>query len=199
MNHLKGLAIAAAMAAALLVIAGTGSASATVICKTKASPCASPYTKGTVFNAVLTPGTTAVFKAGFMTIECTEGSGSVEMTNNGSATETVKGITKTLSFGGCNAEFKVLKTGTGEIHWTSKTNGSFTGEGMEVTGSALGVDCIYGGKITSGITLNGGEKPTISINAKVPKISGSFLCSDPGTMTASLTVTEPTPLYVLSS
>jgi hypothetical protein len=198
MNYLKGLAVAAAMAA-VFVVFGAGTASATVICKTKTSPCTSPYLKGTTFNSVLTPGTTAVFKAGFTTIECTEGSGSVEMTTSGSATETVKGVTKTLSFGGCNAEFEVLKTGTGEIHWTSKTNGTFTAEGMEVTGSAFGVDCVYGGKISSGITLNGGTSPTVSINAKVPLISGSFLCSDPGTMTASLSVTEPTPLYVLAS
>lgn len=198
MNYLKGLAIAATMAAVFVVFAA-GTASATVICKTKTSPCGSLYPKGTTFNAVLTPGTTAVFKAGFMTIECTEGSGSVEMTTAGSATETVKGLTKTLSFGGCNAEFKVLKTGSGEIHWTSKTNGSFTAEGMEVTGSALGVDCVYGGKISSGITLNGGTSPTIGINAKVPLISGGFLCANPGSMTASLTVTGPTPLYVLSS
>jgi hypothetical protein len=187
MNHLKGLAIAAAMAAVLLVVAGAGSASATVLCKTKTSPCTSPYLKGTLFKSVLTPGTTAVFKAGFMTIECTEGSGSVETTTSGSATETVKGITKTLGFGGCNAEFKVLKTGTGEIHWTSKTSGTFTAEGMEVTGSALGV------------TLSGGENPTTTINAKVPLISGGFLCANPGAMTASLTVTDPTPLYVLES
>jgi hypothetical protein len=198
MKFLKGLALAAAMAA-VFVVFGAGTASATVICKTSTSPCGSPYLKGTVFNATLTPGTTAVFKAGFMTIECTEGSGSVEMTTSGSATETVKGNTKTLSFGGCNAEFKVLKTGTGEIHWTSKTNGTFTAEGMEVTGSAFGVDCVYGGKITSGITLNGGTKPTITINAKVPLISGGFLCANPGAMTASLTVTNPTPLYVLPS
>lgn len=198
MGYLKGLALAAAMAA-VVVVFGAGTASATVICKTKTSPCGSPYAKGTVFNAVLTPGTTAVFKAGFMTIECSEGSGSVEMTTSGSATETVKGLTKTLGFGGCNAEFKVLKTGSGEIHWTSKTNGTFTAEGMEVTGSALGVDCIYGGEISSGITLNGGTSPTIGINAKVPLISGSFLCANPGSMIASLTVTEPTPLYVLGS
>jgi len=198
MNYLKGLAVAAAMAA-LMIAVGAGSASATVVCKTSTSPCGSPYLKGTLFKSVLTPGTTAVLKAGFMTIECTQGSGSVETTTNGSATETVKGITKTLTFGGCNAEFKVLKTGTGEIHWTSKTSGTFTAEGMEVTGSALGVDCIYGGKISSGITLNGGTSPTISINAKVPLISGGFLCANPGTMTASLTVTEPTPLYVLAS
>ncbi len=198
MKFLKGLAIAAAMAA-VFVVFGAGTASATVICKTSTSPCGSPYLKGTVFNATLTPKTTAVFKAGFMTIECTEGSGSVEMTTSGSATETVKGNTKTLGFGGCNAEFKVLKTGTGEIHWTSKTNGTFTAEGMEVTGSAFGVDCVYGGKISSGITLNGGTSPTITINAKVPLISGGFLCANPGAMTASLTVTNPTPLYVLGS
>lgn len=198
MRYVKGLALVAAVTA-LFVVFAVGTASATVICKTKTSPCGSPYAKGTVFNATLTPGTTAVFKAGFMTIECTEGSGSVEMTTGGSATETVKGLTKTLSFGGCNADFKVLKTGSGEIHWTSKTSGSFTAEGMEVTGSALGVDCVYGGKISSGITLNGGTSPTISINAKVPRISGGFLCADPGQMTASLTVTEPTPLYVLGS
>lgn len=198
MNYMKGLVVAVAMAA-LLVVAGAGSASATVVCKTSPSPCASPYLKGTLFKGTLTPGTTAVFKAGFATIECKEGQGSIETTSNGSATETVKGLTKTLSFGGCNATLNVLKTGPGEIHWTSKTSGTFTAEGMEVTASTLGVDCIYGGKITSGITLNGGTSPTISINAKVPLISGGFLCSNPGTMTASLTVTEPTPLYVLAS
>ena len=198
MKYWMGLAVAATMAA-VLAIFGVGTASATVVCKTKTSPCASPYLKGTVFQSVLTPGTTAVFKAGFATIECSEGQGSVETTTDGSATETVKGITKTLSFGGCNAELTVLKTGQGEIHWTTKTNGTFTVEGMEVRASTLGVTCIYGGAISSGITLNGGEKPTIGINAKVPLISGGFLCSNPGTMTASLTVTEPTPLYVLAS
>ena len=60
MNHLKGLAIAAAIAAALLVVAGTGSSSATVLCKTKSSPCSSPYLKGTLFKGILTPGTTAM-------------------------------------------------------------------------------------------------------------------------------------------
>jgi hypothetical protein len=198
MNYTKGLAVVLAMAA-LMVVVGAGSASATVVCKTSTSPCSSPYLKGTLFKGTLTPGTTAVFKAGFATIECTQGQGSIETTSNGSATETVKGLTKTLSFGGCNATLNVLKTGAGEIHWTSKTSGTFTAEGMEVTASTLGVDCIYGGNISSGITLNGGTKPTISINAKVPLISGGFLCSNPGTMTASLTVTEPTPLYVLAS
>jgi hypothetical protein len=198
MKYSKGLALAALMAAALTIV-GAGSASATVVCKTSTSPCGSPYLKGTLFKGTLTPGTTAVFKAGFATIECKEGQGSIETTSNGSATETVKGLTKTLSFGGCNATLNVLKTGPGEIHWTSKTSGTFTAEGMEVTASTVGVDCIYGGKISSGITLNGGTSPTISINAKVPLISGGFLCSNPGTMTATLTVTEPTPLYVLAS
>jgi hypothetical protein len=198
MKYLKGLALAALMAA-VLAIAGAGTASATVVCKTSTSPCASPYLKGTLFKGTLTPGTKAVFKAGFATIECSEGQGSIETTSNGSATETVKGLTKTLSFGGCNATLNVLKTGAGEIHWTSKTSGTFTAEGIEITASTAGIDCIYGGKITSGITLNGGTSPTISINAKVPLISGGFFCSNPGTMTASLTVTEPTPLYVLAS
>jgi hypothetical protein len=198
MKYLKGLAVAAAMAA-LFVVFGAGPASATVICKTKTSPCSSIYPKGTSFNGTLTPGTTAVFKAGFATIECTEGKGSIESTSTGSATETVKGLTKTLSFGGCNATLNVIKTGSGEIHWTSKTSGTFTAEGIEITAATLGTSCTYGGKISSGITLNGGEKPTIAINAKVAKISGGFLCSDPGTMTASLTVTDPTPLYVLAS
>ena len=198
MNYLKGLAVAVAMAA-LLIAVGAGSASATVVCKTSTSPCASPYLKGTLFKGILTPGTTAVFKAGFATIECSEGEGSIETTSNGSATETVKGLTKTLSFGGCNATLNVLKTGSGEIHWTSNTNGTFTASGLEITASTLGVDCIYGGSVNSGITLNGGTSPTISINAKVPLISGGFLCANPGTMIASLTVTEPTPLYVLPS
>lgn len=198
MKYLKGLVVAG-VGAAFLALAIAGTASATVVCKTSTSPCGSPYLKGTLFKGTLTPGTTAVFKAGFATIECTEGQGSIETTSNGSATETVKGLTKTLSFGGCNATLNVLKTGSGEIHWTTKTNGTFTAGGMEVTAATLGVDCIYGGSISSGITLNGGTSPTISINAKVPLISGGFLCSNPGTMTASLTVTEPTPLYVLAS
>jgi hypothetical protein len=198
MNYMRGLALAVAMAA-LMIAVGPGGAAATVVCKTSTSPCGSPYLKGTLFKGTLTPGTTAVFKAGFATIECTQAQGSIETTSNGSATETVKGLTKTLSFGGCNATLNVLKTGPGEIHWTSKTSGTFTTEGMEVTASTAGIDCIYGGKITSGITLNGGTNPTISINTKVPLISGGFLCSNPGTMTASLTVTEPTPLYALAS
>jgi len=79
MNYLKRLAVAASVAAVFAVV-GAGSASATVICKTSTSPCASPYLKGTLFKGTLTPGTTAVFKAGFATIECTEGQGSIETT-----------------------------------------------------------------------------------------------------------------------
>jgi hypothetical protein len=198
MKYLKAAAVLA-MLAAVVAALGAGTASATVLCKTKTSPCGSPYLKGTLFKSELTPGTKAVFKAGFATFECTEGHGSVETTSNGGATETVTGVTKTLSFGGCNGEVNVLKTGSGEIHWTSKTNGTFAVEGIEVTGSTLGVDCVYGGAVSSGITLNGGEKPTVSINAKIPLVAGGFLCANPGTMTASLSVIEPTPLYVLSS
>lgn len=198
MRYLKAVIAVAVLVAAMAAL-GTGSASATVLCKTSSSPCGSLYPKGTVFHSELTPGTTAVLKAGFATFECTEGGGTVETTTNGSATETVKGITKTLSFGGCNGTVNVLKSGSGEIHWTSKTNGTFAVEGVEVTGSTLGVDCVYGGSISSGITLNGGTNPTISINAKVSLLSGSFLCGNPATMTASMTVTEPTPLYVLAS
>jgi hypothetical protein len=197
-RYVAALAVAAT---AFVAWIGAGTASATVLCKTNTNPCSSPYPKGTVFSGELTGN--AVFHSVIGNFECTKGSGSVETTSSGSATETVKGVTKTLTFGGCNTEIVVLTPGAGgEIHWISGTsNGNFTAEGVQVTSVASGFHCIWGGTVSHAFTFTGGENPTGDSNATIARIggrSGAF-CGSSLEVTGSGVLTSPKPVYVKES
>lgn len=212
MKYVKMLGLTAVAAMALTAFLGAGSASATVLCKTKVTEgCAAAgwsYGVNTTIHATQEKGTTAVLEAGSTTLDtCTTSTVHGFVEKAGDTNSTVSGDIKTLTWGEpgttpCTNTTDTLKIGGLEVHWISGTdNGTLTATGeTEVTINTIFGSCVYGsGKALDLGTITGGSPATIDIHASVPKISGNFACPSTGTWTASYEVTEPTPLYVATS
>jgi len=206
MKHLKMLCLAAIAALAAMALAGAGSASATVLCKTTTTPCSSPYGKGSIFVPSLASGSSNVLEASFeeggeefVLQTCLQTKVKVEIENSGGSTSTVSGPVRELVGGSCAYPMTTLKAGSLEIHHISGTdNGTVTGSFTEVTvNSALFGSCVYGvGTGNDFGTLFGGESPTLKVNGIVKKTGGSIICPSEARWTGEYKVTEPTPLYV---
>jgi len=193
MKHLKMLGLFAMAAAALMAFAGSASA------QTLTAPTGTTYT-GALSSSL---EGSALLKAGFAEITCTTGTvaGSVTTNNN---TEASGSITE-VSFSNCK-EGQTVDTlsSTGTLTILKSTH-AVSGTGTEVTTAVGGISCVYGLGATStalGTATNtevetkAEEKPkedrvTLAISAKLPKISGGFLCASPATWTANYVVTSP--------
>jgi len=200
MKHLKMLGLFAMAAAALMAFAGSASA------QTLTAPTGTTYT-GALSSSL---EGSALLKAGFAEITCTSGTvaGNVTTNNNTEASGSITSV----SFSNCK-EGQTVDTlnnsGTLTItHKTveGKTTYPVTGTGTEVTTAVAGVSCVYGLGATSTALGNATntevetkveEKTvkedwvTLAINAKLPKISGGFLCASPASWTANYVVTSP--------
>jgi len=193
MKYVKMLGLAAVAAMALMAFAG--SASATVL----KDGSGNTLPAGTEINSTLKTGTSALLKAGFANITCTESTVAGKTANAGGASETVKGGITTLAFpnASCNATVHVLSNGELEIHSAGGSNGTLTGKGSEVTVAIGSTSCTYGtGTGTTLGTLKGGSPAVMEVSAKLPKLAGGFLCASPAEWTATYTVTTPSTLTV---
>jgi hypothetical protein len=202
MTQSKMTIVPAILAAAVaVVLAATGTASASVLCKAAESPCseANRYAKGTQLHAVMKEGS-FVMKNEFQTGECQNWTFTSKTLTAGSATEAVEGMNETTEAAPCNGVAIFLRTGGYSIHHlTGTSNGQFTMKSFEVLLKQFGVECRYGGTFEAG-TLIGGNPATYKINASVPKISGGFLCGEAMTLqSGTIEFTTPKPLYVAAS
>jgi len=200
-----GILGSAAVLISLLVL-GASSASATVLCEVNENPCGGEgYDEGTAIEASLSTGSEAVLTAGFGTVKCTgsEIKSKVEKPG-GEAGQVVSGNITTLSFSGCNCTVTTLKTGSLEVSYTSKGNGTATGKSSEVTATCSGVGCKFGTAATGTTlgTVTGGSPATLKAEAKLPWVSGdssNFVCtlgSGTAAFNATYTVNAPKPLFV---
>ncbi|MGN6274963.1 MAG: hypothetical protein ACTHNP_03415 [Solirubrobacterales bacterium] len=197
MKYLKILGLAAVAAAALMAFVGAGTASATTLCKTTSTPCAS---LATTLESSLETGKTAKLEAGGIVLdECSESGVSGTIEEQGS-TVTAKGKVKkeNLTWGTtCTHTTDTLAGGELEVHAiTSSDNGTVTATGFEVTVNTIFGSCIYGFRTEHKDlgTLEGGTTPKLVINTNVPLISGP--CPTTSTWNATYLVTNPKPLYV---
>ena len=201
MRYVKILGLAAITAAALMAVIGAGTASATVLCKNNLNTekCSEIYPAGTkVEGKMIGKGT---LDTSFKSIECGKASGSGEITNAGSSTTTATGGNGIPTFSECNCEVKVLKTGTGEIHWIAGTdNGTLTSNGAEATVNCStifgSVHCIYASSNSHAGTLTGGNPAKEKVVLEIPRLPTSGFCAEEAKLTAEFEVTSPKPLYV---
>lgn len=209
MRYVKSLGVAAVVAAALVTLVGTGTASATVFCKTNPSgsptgticPAGEAYGSGTEIHAVLDPGTKYVTTTSYMTIECTESTFKGGTNQEGDATNTVVISLDTFTVGGCNCDVRILKAGTIETHWISGThNGTVTSNGLEETVSCVTifgtVHCIYLTVNTDIGTLTGGTPATIDATEDISRLPTNGLCDEKAIWHVQYKVTTPATLYV---
>ena len=206
MKRLRMAAVAVVAAVAMAMLAGSGTASATVLYNN-----IEDLPAGSEVSASLKTGSSMLLKAGFANITCSESTFSGLTENTGGSSSTVRGRVSALSIGFCNATvmvgstFDVIKGvgdyGEFEVHHILGTgNGTLTGRAIEITVSLAGTHCVYRplNSIDLG-TITAGNPATIHINAKLPKSSGGFLCANPAEWTATYTVTTPSTLTVSAS
>jgi hypothetical protein len=191
MKHLKMLGLFAMAAAALMAFAGSASA------QTFTAPTGTEYT-GSISASL---EGSALLKAGFAEITCTEGvvGGSITTNNNTHAS----GSISTVHFSSCKEGQTVdtlVETGTLTIN---KSTHVVTGTGVKVTTAVGGVSCTYGLGETSNTlgtaantVVEGVDRVTLAINAKLPKEGGGFLCASPATWTANYVVTTPAGSFI---
>jgi hypothetical protein len=202
MKYLKILGLAAVAAAALMAIAGAGTASATVLCDSATNPCAAKWAAGTQLEFHIQAGTEGIWAAtsGEPTVRCTEGILKAKPSTGG-ALETV-----TMSIGGesefnwnkgCGSgiETKTLEGGKLEIHSISgSSNGTVTATGFSFTTTFLGASCVYTfAEPTDMGTLTGSATgdAVLDINTVFTKKEGSFVC--PLTVTWKENFTQVAP------
>lgn len=200
MQYLKTLGLVAAATVVMFIATCVGTASATVLCTSTTTPCNGKVPWGANVAANLRAGTSAIFEttAGELLTTCTGSSLTGHITNEGSATETVKGAMTGLTWTGCSGSTTTTNLGSFEIHHISGTdNGTFTSFNTTIKLVFLGVTCGY--DTTNGVdlgTLLGGTDPVLVVSAVLPKEVGSFVCPSDIRWTAEYTFTEPASFYV---
>jgi hypothetical protein len=207
MKDLKLFILALATTGTLVMLAGAGSASATVLCKITATPCGSAnhVPAGTLIEAELKAGTAAVLEVPMnRTITCSSGKLIYKTETTGSAASTVTGSTvqwtsQECHTNGTGADIALTILGQFEFHHITGTeNATITAKNIEFWFKYTGPETAWckvkspEGSTDFG-TLTGGASPTIAVNAS---FTTSFLCGMTPAFKAEYTITNPKPLYV---
>lgn len=208
MKYVRMLGLAAVAALVTMASLGSGSASATVLCKTTPIPCPAGWDwgVGTEIHATTGTGDSSVFAttAESTLATCAGSTIKGKTTTTGSATTTVKGNIEAMTFTECTGTVDVIAKGEFEIHYVPKpdnkpnTRGELTVIGTTVTVTTFGVSCVLGtgsgtaiGEMTS---EEGTEAAEIHVKAILPKQEGSFLCPGDVVWTTNYKFTSPKPL-----
>jgi hypothetical protein len=202
MKHVKMLCLGALATAALLALAGAGTASATVICKNNLNTetCSEPWPVGTEGTASLASGTSATLTdtTGNTLNTCTKSTVTGKLQSQGKGAPAFSTLT-TLTLENCFFVTKTVNPGSGELTWIKGTdNGTLVTRNTEVTiNTSLFGSCIYGtGSGTDMGTTVGGNPGSININTIVTRLGTNFACPTTAIFTAKYVATSPTNAWV---
>ena len=165
-----------------------------VLCKTKTTPCNSPYGKNTAVEA---DAVHFSLKAGEATLAtCTGGTLKGNIPLLGGESETFGVPLEQQTWTGCTVLTNTVSLGELEVERIEGTaNGTVRAKGTEVTIGAL--HCIYGFVESTDLgTLTGGSEATLNASATATKTGGSALCPKTATLAVSYKFTKPAPLYL---
>ncbi|HWC48356.1 MAG TPA: hypothetical protein VG448_05695 [Solirubrobacterales bacterium] len=200
MRNLKRLSLAVVAAAfALMMFAGAGTASASVLCSVQQAECptANQWPAGTVLDFSLKAGTSGKLTttAGEIIDTCTGSTLKGTIENAGNSTTAVTGSLGTMTWTGCAFETTTLLPGKLQITNIAGTpNGTVIGDTeTRVTVNSFFGDCIYGAVAGTDLgTLVEGKPATYVANEVIKKLSGSgALCPETAKWIAEYTLTEP--------
>jgi hypothetical protein len=215
MKYVKMLGLATVAAAALMAFVGASSASATVLCTTNpvavptgtTCPANQAEPAGTEIHAVSEGNLVLTTGSEFTEITCKKGTVKGKTSNEGSATETVKGAAETITWEECSTPngactVTTVKPGTLEVHWIEGThNGTLTSTGAEITSNCASIfgniHCIYKAENEDLGTITGGNPATADFESTpVNIIATSGLCPSGPKWDAKYEITTPKPLYI---
>ncbi|MGN6276953.1 MAG: hypothetical protein ACTHNP_13635 [Solirubrobacterales bacterium] len=203
MKYLKMFGLAAVAAAALMALAGAGTASATVLCHSTSTPCAEKWGLGTTLEFTVRPGTSGVWTetGGATVATCPEGEIKGNVARVGSETSTVELSVERFVWKSC-IHTETLENGILEIHGIAGTdNGTVTASGFKFTTVVNGIDCVYGfptATTLGTLTPNAEGHAVLDINTTMVKREGSIICPPSLRWTEEFTQTQPSgaALYV---
>lgn len=201
MSYAKKAFLVAIAALACTAVLGTGSASATVLCKSSPSshicPAADVYGAGTKISAS-SEGELRFKGGGESTImTCTGSSFSASVVDAGSATSVASLGEVDYEFSGCSNPSAHIGNGVMGVAWTSGThNGSATEQlGNRLQWTIFGSKCVY--TMTVPVAVKGGSSATLQFSqTNLVKYEGNLACPEAMKMEASFSVSSPAPLYV---
>jgi hypothetical protein len=208
MKYLRTGGLVVLAAAVAMALVGAGTASATVLCKVKETPCAAAneYPKGTVADGSLPAGVSAKMLTtdGTVVMTCTAATikGTLEVAGGPTETPHSSSSGATLNWSGCTQTMDTIKNGTIEIHHIAGTyNGTVIIKGVETTVNILGASCVYtyGSGVDVGV-LTSGTQPKMDINGVLTKTATSpFICPTTVKGQTEGVLTEPheLPVYVM--
>jgi len=204
-----------AMATAVAMTVGAGSASATELCTENVSPCpaAKKLGVGTTVHAVLKSGTVSRFTTPSGTVTCNATTIQGKTSTAGAAGEPVKMSMSSFTFGGCsydvvgNPPCKVTGApaeGNLELLAGAGGNGSMTlgpGEseaGVEVKCNEMGslIECTFRFPLTQ-LAVSGGNPAHITASETAAAKEG-VLCPLTMKWDATYEVTSPKPLWLVN-
>lgn len=201
MKHVKMLCLAAVAAMALVAVLGTGSASATVLCKIFKQPCpkAEVFPAKTKIKATLRSKTSLVIKDVHEILDTCTGSTIEGLTSNagGGKGVAVEGINETETFTGCTHTVTILEKGKFEVEYTGPTtDGIWEFTNDNVTVEDVGVTCSYGSGTKDEVGIFESDETTENpeldfVEAEFTKIAGSFLCPPTVFFSGEYWITEP--------
>lgn len=138
-------------------------------------------------------------QAGFANITCTAGTISGEFTTNNETH--ASGPITSVSYSNCGSSTITTLNNKGTLTIAKGTH-LVSATGVEITEAALGTSCVYGfgtgtalGTATNTV-VESKDRVTLDFNAKIPKISGGFLCASPASWTGTYAFTSPAPSFV---
>lgn len=203
MKYLKTLSLAALAAMAMVIIAGVGSASATVLCKEDKNPCGSAdFPAGTEIKIEELPENSLLWKWGKTTIdECTKSEIVGKTTNTGGSGSAVVVELSSFTWGSCSHSRELKKLGVMELDYKNGPGSSIGTITLKELEWKDGL-CTYGhpnidiGDVTKPETSS--SYAIVDIDALYPLISG-FGCHETTTFAATYRITTPKPLYISES
>jgi hypothetical protein len=199
MRYAKTLGLAVVTAAALTSVLGTGSASATVLCKIFKQPC--PKAEVWPAKTKIEAKTTVDIKDVHETVLATCTGSTIEgLTTNAGGGEgvAVTGTNETETFTGCTTTVTVLEKGKFEARYLGPlTLGKWEFSNDNIAVEFFGATCNYGSGTEDEVGLFEADETTEAeldlTNAEFTKISGSILCPPVVLFSGEYLITEPAP------
>jgi hypothetical protein len=187
MKHAKFIP-AIAVAAAALMCAGLGTASATVVTN-----------EGSAYTGAIHASSVEIDFDGAGNAECGKSTLEFKVESHG-ASVTAAGKVSKWTFGECTAPVEVWKAGSIEIHTLSTLSGgdgTVTSTGAEIAIQYPSFTCIYTTKGTDLGVLDDGAFvfSELDVEATLPRTGGSFFCGSIGVMTGEFMVTPPVSVH----
>jgi hypothetical protein len=218
MKHAKTIGLALAATSAIVAFfVGTGTASATVLCKATETPCseANRLQATAQINADLTPATSVLFETtfGFTTVTCSGSALTAIVEKAGGASEaTFLSIPSAgLTWSGCTSGVSSTSTGEWEVQYKEGTDNGTVFDNTNLFGKRFAItlgECTYApswgshiGLLTGGAGKAGEwtSAPKIDIHTRLVRSKGPETCLEDVMWTATYSITKPAPMYVRPS